>query len=147
MTKRILILAPKGLFIADMNAAQQSHIERAFGSNLIYNLPNMKEVGGKIIVDALAADSFDETAFTAMLPSAKIIGIFERNPLAGRVTLVDGEEVVEPNLIVHKALDATALQARQNNIDTHDQDGNVISSRAAKLSEFHNWAGWGDLFI
>lgn len=144
MTKRILILAPKGLFIAEMQANQHSYIQRAFGPDLRYELPGMKDVAGKIIVDAIAPEDFDEVEFATVLPLATIIGVYSRNPLRGRVTLVNEVEVTGPGLIVHTALDTAEVLVRQDALQVDDGLGN-ITEVPADMTNFHNWAGWEQL--
>lgn len=144
MTKRVLILAPFGLLMAGMQADEQAKV-RSLLPIIRYDMPNTKTVGGKVIIDALVPDSFVETDLLDEFPTWEVIGIYARNPKRGQTVIVDGVETVEPDLIEHKALDKAKLQARQNPVETHDKDGKVTSSRAARLDEFPNILGWGNL--
>ena len=143
MTKRVLILAPAGLLMAGMQAADQAKVHDIL-PELSYDVPSTKAVGGKVVIDALVPDSFAESDLTNEFPTWEVIGIFDRNPIGGRVTLIDGVETVEPDLIVHKPLDSAKVLERQNPLQVDDGLGN-ITEIPATLNNFQRWFNWGKL--
>lgn len=126
--KRVIFIAPKNTKYTYFTSEQQQAIRSVFGQYVI-PVPNTRAVDNKILIDATTTDNFNPDNMRALGFDWELVGMWQMDNTGVQI------EIIAPNI--------TAISERQIPIpDTYDEYGGVTSTRLAKLSEFHNWAGW-----
>lgn len=131
--KRVIFLVPKNLTFAQLTTVQQQAIYAVFGQ-YVMPVPDTIAVDGTILVDALVSDDFNPDKMIALGLDWEIVSLWQWDGVGSQTELM--------------VADLTVLTTRQLPMaDNYNEYGDVISTRPAKLSEFHCWSGWPEITV
>lgn len=124
--KRVILAIPEGLSFEQLSPEQQAAINGVFGQ-FVNPMPGTQAANGKQIVDAVTADNFDPQAITDLGLPFELLAYQQW----------DGGELT--HLV---PLDEAAWLAYLPDMQTLNDEGNVVGTVPAQFHVPHQWAGW-----